>query len=360
MKILILCDHYPLSPRVIKMRNSILKIKECSEVEVFCWNRKNQEVTEDYVVPYNKTSEYGNFLKNAFGIINFIEAAKNHIKKYNPFYIHAIDLPMLIAAAASTQTHRIIYEVYDIKSVRNSILNKIRETIEVFIINKRVDKLIYASPYFYIYYNNKLKINKKYINLNNKPNESVGLTKTNYMEPYKERIRNKMVIGFVGNIRHKELLLNLIYAINLLEGVVVLLAGEGIAADKIKSDIKNKDVEKKVIFTGRFESIDLSAIYESCNYVWAAYPNKTANVMYAVSNKFYECIVFRTKIIVSNNTFLSEDVIKNDIGYVIDPYDKNDIKKMVLKLKEIYSHDVLNTQMNSYWEDDELQLPDIY
>ena len=50
MEVLIVCDHYPISPRINKIRNSILNINSKYKVKVLVWNRALKSVKEDFVI----------------------------------------------------------------------------------------------------------------------------------------------------------------------------------------------------------------------------------------------------------------------------------------------------------------------
>ena len=49
-KLYIICDHYPLSPRVNKLIETIEK--EFSNIEALTWNRTNKVVSEPFIYAY--------------------------------------------------------------------------------------------------------------------------------------------------------------------------------------------------------------------------------------------------------------------------------------------------------------------
>lgn len=362
MRILILCDHYPLSPRVIKMRNSLMELYPNSIVRVFAWNRENNVVNEDYVETFNQSLGYGNKIKKALNLVRFIKQAGIYVKKFKPTYIHAIDVEMLLTSVLISNGQKIIYEVYDIKFFRNKILNEIREKTEFFALKKYVDSMILASPFFEIYYNDNKMQNIKKVTINNKPSKEVLLKKrSNYMAQYKGKIENKLVVGFIGTIRYKEILINLINASKELDNIVILLAGDGPYFEHIKTYINENGFKSKVIMTGRYSNYDLKDIYDACDYIWAAYPNKDLNVKYAISNKFFESIIFRKKVIVSESTMLGEYVYKSDNGLTVNPYSVDDIMLLLKSLKRYECKKANNSLKEGlYWEDEHHKLLNIY
>ncbi|QUH19067.1 glycosyltransferase [Alkaliphilus sp. B6464] len=362
MKILILCDHYPLSPRVKKVRNSMINQHENCEIKVFAWNRESKPVMEDYVEVFNQNIEYGNKKDKAINLARFTLKAKEYFNKFNPDYIHAIDFEMLISSVIISRKAKIIYEVYDIKFLRNKVLNWIREKLELNIIKKYVSAMVLASPYFEIYYNSKgiNKITK--ITINNKPSKRLETFKSNeYMLPYESTLKNKTVIGFVGTIRYKNILLNLINAANNIENIIILLAGSGPNFNDIKEYIETNNLQHKVIMTGRYQELDLPSIYNVCDYIWAAYPNKDINVKYAISNKFFESIIFKKRVIVSEKTMIGQSVIDLNIGYTVDPHDVVEIISLLTLFDKGYRFDSSVMFDNSlFWEDEEVKLLNIY
>ncbi|NMA85357.1 MAG: glycosyltransferase family 4 protein [Epulopiscium sp.] len=362
MKILILCDHYPISPRVKKIRNSLIKLYPTSIVKIYAWNRSHRSIVEEYVSSFDQDIGYGNKLNKLLNLYKFFKSAKKVVNEFKPQYIHAIDIEMLIVSMLMYSRCKLIYEVYDIKFLKNRFLNYIREKIEFFIIKKYAYAVILASPYFNIYYKRNEFQGVKIITINNKPSKLLHTqTKNNYMNKYKDLIINKIVIGFIGTIRYQNILINLIDACKDLDNVIVLLSGSGPSFKHIEAYVKSNSLESKVIMTGRFNSEDLNCIYEFCDYIWAAYPNKDLNVRYAISNKFFESIVFRKKIIVSESTMIGEYVSKNNIGLTVDPYNVEKIK-LILKQLGKYNYERVKHYIGEglYWEEEEKELFNIY
>ena len=362
MKILMLCDHYPISPRVKKVRNSLLKLYPNSVVKVFAWSRENNEAVENYVVSYNQDLKYGNKLKKLLNIINYTRNAKIFINKFKPDYIHAIDFEMLISSIFINNGAKIIYEVYDIKSFQNNILNRIREEIEFGLIKRYANSIIFASPFFKYYYEENGLRNINYITLNNKPSKTYDINISNeYMDIYAKKLKNMMVIGFIGTIRYEEILKNLIMASKKFDNIVIVIAGNGPSYKSINRFIVKNNLEDKVIMTGRYESKDLKNIYETCNYIWAAYPNKSLNVKYAISNKFFESIVFNKKVIVSENTMLGDYIKKTYNGFTVDPYNIEQISYLLETLsKDSTLTDSYIFEEGLYWEDEENRIFAVY
>lgn len=361
MKILILCDHYPLSPRVKKVRESILKYQKNATILVCVWNREHKSIEEDYVCSFNQEIGYGKKTRKFLNLINFIKYSKKIVKDFEPNYIHCIDFEMLFTGVVIGRGKEKIYEVYDIKFISNKLLNSLREFIEFNLINSSTSNLLLASPYFKKYYNKKIKNINTFI-LNNKPSNQVNYFENfDYIRPYSLKLDNKVVIGFIGTVRYKEILINLLNAVNKLSNVIILIAGSGPDLLSIKNYVEENSMEDMVVFTGRYNQSDMASIYSVCNCVWAAYPNKDSNVRYAISNKYFESALFNKKIIVSEDTFLGEEVVKENRGYTVNPYSTLEIMLLINKIvKNNNTDEILNGVPHNFWEDEEYILTEIY
>lgn len=96
------------------------------------------------------------------------------------------------------------------------------------------------------------------------------------------------------------------------------------------------------------------------------YDTNGVNPRYAEPNKIYEAIFFRTPIIVSCNSFLSDKVEKLGIGFSIDPNNDADIackikgisaakyKSMIENLYKIPLNDAVNINDNFFERIEEL------
>ena len=79
---------------------------------------------------------------------------------------------------------------------------------------------------------------------------------------------------------------------------------------------------------------DLPSIYSQIDLVLSTYDVENENVRYAEPNKIYEAIYFKTPIIVSCGTYLSEKVNNLGIGYDIDAMNDDEIIGFIEGLTE--------------------------
>ena len=88
-----------------------------------------------------------------------------------------------------------------------------------------------------------------------------------------------------------------------------------------------KDVNN-VYFTGKYDYSKIVELYHHSDVIWAGYPNKDYNVVYAISNKFHESLYVGVPCVYSDKTELAVHVQKENIGFVVDPYNPTAIKKL--------------------------------
>ena len=118
------------------------------------WNRTNKVVSEPFIYAYSTNTGYGKKLRK-YGMIGFLNFIRKNLQDTKTI-IHVIDFSMLMLLLFIKKPRAIIYEVYDIKFLKRQVLNNIREN-RMFIINRKVDAIILASPYFKVYYKQKLR-----------------------------------------------------------------------------------------------------------------------------------------------------------------------------------------------------------
>lgn len=358
MRILLLCDQYPLPPRIINMKNSIQKYYPKSEITIFAWNRNSTKISEEDVISLDMNIGYGNQIKKILYLPKVYFFIKKLSKNKKFSILHAIDFELMFLSSIIKTEEKLVYEVYDIKFLANRVLNTIRYLVEKRSVNRKVDAVIFASPYFKNYYDENSYSIHNYIVVNNKPIFHEMIDKdSGYMNPYTKEIQKKIVISFVGLLRYPEILKKLMNVINKQENILLLFAGSGPAREELEKHAKAIKMSN-LIFTGRYSNIDLKSIYDVTDAIWAAYPNNDLNVKYAVSNKYFESQLFKRKIIVSDNTYLGNEVASKGLGLCVDPYSEEDIRRVILSISKLKYISPINEE--KFWQNEEKYIEKIY
>lgn len=353
-KLLIISNHYPIQPRLNKIIKSIENLNLDIDIRILAWNRNNNDVEQnENIVTFDSNEGYGKKIKKLLGMFKFYKELKSQIESFEPDYIQAIDWDMLFLVNLCCKTEKIIYEVYDIPNSNNNILQFIMSLLEKISL-KKVEKIILASPFFKEIYKN---LSEKIYVLNNKPNKSlIDLPEGN------NKCNEKLTLGYIGIIRNFDILTRIVDVASE-KKINVLFAGDGPEYNKIKEYCYGNNY---INFIGRYEYKDIKKIYNQCDVIWAAYPAKNKNVKLAISNRFFESNVLETPGIYSAETELGKYVEKNNIGFTVNPYDREEIANLFERLishKECLLEVKRQIKLGNeymFWEEEEKVLKQIY
>ena len=167
------------------------------------------------------------------------------------------------------------------------------------------------------------------------------ITSLNDIEKTHSYRPDSIQFGFVGGVRFDS-------TINFIDYVVKKYPQHnfhiyGIVDSKYSDRIKNLSTYDNFSFHGPFKNPnDLPFIYSNIDYVLSTYDVRYENVRYAEPNKLYESIYFRTPIIVSDNTFLSDKVNEYGIGMSVDALDNDEIDKLITSLTKQKYDNLIN------------------
>jgi len=121
------------------------------------------------------------------------------------------------------------------------------------------------------------------------------------------------------------------------ECIFVLIGG-----GEFENYYKNLAVERKVIdqvfFIGKFSQEDLPKLTPSANVGIALIENISKSYYYALPNKLFEYIMAEVPVVVSNLPQMKEIVDNFNVGFVVDPDNKDEL---IAALKKLTSDEVL-------------------
>lgn len=340
-KILLLVSHYP-DPLINKR---IEMLKEKYKVKVLYIKRGNKNFVKIDGVDYKELSvsfANGKFFKRFFYLLKLKKEVKKIVIEFNPEYIYAFRLDMLLLIVYNGFSKRKI--IYEIADLHNMIINNSKNIIKVIIRKilyltertacKNIDVLSVTSEKFYDVYFEKFIPKEKMVFMPNIPD-------LKYFENYKKNTNKEFTIGFIGVVRYKKQMKMLIEAAEK-TNTKVLFAG--IAND---DEIMNLTKTKKFVnYYGPYNyNEEISKLYSKCDCVYSVYDTKLNNVRYALPNKLYESIYCELPILVSDNTYLSEIVTDLNVGVSVKSDSVSDLIDKINMLKsdkKLYSEIVDN------------------
>lgn len=345
MKVVLLDTSYPICSRNIKIVQSIAKEFPKAEIHQVGWNRVGRRINDDNPLLhiYPKLSSLGKPWAKARDLWGYRNFACSIIKEVNPDVVIASHWDTLILVPhLDRKRQKLVYENLDIPTGRFRILIRFLEKMAL----RHTDLIIHASRFFKDLYPQTIK---QFV-LENKP--SFPIEKTNDNSITHQPLR----IVYIGSIRYKEILFNLIDAVRNDTRFHLTLHGRGPELEDVRTYATGIE---NVEMTGNFDYKDLVSKYTDADVVWAVYPNKDFNVKYAISNKFHESIHLRIPGVFAKETMLGQYVQQKNIGLVVDPYNSYEIKSLFSKiangdidLQEIRENLEQIALKQTSWEDD--------
>lgn len=318
-KVAIIDCSIPINTRNQKIIDSLRASYEDLEIHIITWNREGSKLDNNnrFFYAYDKIAPYADARAKLRGLVGF--------KKYIEQVLSEISADVIIAShwsnlmlvtSAKKKGQILIYENLDIPTGGFPI-RQVEGLIERICLRK-VDLMIHASRFFRPLYNN---VDIPQLVLENKPAFSPNPKTSISGKPLK--------VAFVGTIRYKEILQNLADALMNDPAFELYFHGSGEDYGTMKEYCKNAN---NIYFTGKYDYSSVVSLYHQADIIWAGYPNRDYNVVYAISNKFHESLYVGVPCVFSKGTKLADFVKANNLGFVVDPYDTVEIKGLFQRI----------------------------
>ena len=348
--ILVVENFYPLQTRSLRIEQSLKKYGY--NVHSVMWNRNNVAVSpvEGHHV-YTKTSR--SKFKKLISIFFYYRHLKNIVRgqKYNVLIASHWDM-LFLCSLLKGSNHVLIYDNLDMPTHKYDLIRNLFRQVEILALRKTTG-ILYASRFFKDFYRKDIPS----MILENKPLKYV------FKGFVDQPIKPKITISFFGTLRYSESLKLLIDVVGKMGNVNLVIKGSGFAEELI-SYKESKNYSNVILDVGWYNYDDLGKIFSKTDVIWAAYPSKDFNVKYAISNKFFESMLFNKPGIFAANTELGSFVSAKGMGYTVDPYSFNSIESMLNELLKNEGESVKQTKQvlakfkpkEIFWEDEEEKL----
>ena len=120
----------------------------------------------------------------------------------------------------------------------------------------------------------------------------------------------------IGGIRDYESNIQVVKSLSNLNGVKCRFVGKGIAAGQIEEFCKEEKIEN-AYFTGMYQKKDEASFYENATFVNIFYPRSNLHDA-AVSNRFYNSLIYKRPMITTKNTTQGNLCEKHDVGIALE------------------------------------------
>ena len=150
-------------------------------------------------------------------------------------------------------------------------------------------------------------------------NCSTGLTMKDSVSLHKDKI----IISFIGQVRYAQKYMNFLESIKNNEKIVFRFYGFGEDLEYLQQYQKSKGISN-IEFYGAYKPEEKKKIIEETDIIFNVYGNDL-HVKYAVSNKYYDALVYQKPIIVSKGTTMEK--ITQGFSYCVtqDKFDCEDL-----------------------------------
>lgn len=251
------------------------------------------------------------------------------------YYLFGLNIAMLFTL---TNRKSYIYDECDLAHtyIRSKLIRNFFEILDKKVICNSLET-VFTSEGFYRYHFGDKKLNNISI-IANKLNKKIR----NFCPVVKQLpLMSKLRIGFVGATRFNSVLNFSSIFITRFPQHEFHFFGNPVS---LINEFEKLKRYPNVFFHGQFANPeDLPAIYSQIDLVLSTYDVEFENVRYAEPNKIYEAIYFKTPIIVSKGTFLSEKVNNLNIGYSINPLNNDEIVEFINGLTVDSIQDKINS-----------------
>lgn len=338
----------PINTRNQKIINSLKEFIPGCEVHVITWNREGIKLPEDtYFHAYDCIAPYADVIAKLKGMYGFKKYIGKTLDAINPDVIIASHWSNLVLTTGyKKKGQTLVYENLDIPT-GGKLVRGVSRFLE-FRALKKVDLILYASRFFKSLYPQSIP---QYI-LENKPAYNPSLKEGGLGNPLK--------IAFIGSVRYKDILVNLVDAVKGNPKFELYFHGSGEDLPAMQDYCKGMN---NVFFTGKYDYSTVVSLYHQSDIIWAGYPNKDFNVVYAISNKFHESLYVGVPCVYSDKTMLADFVKEQNIGFVVDPYNVDSIRGLfdAIAKGEIDMVKVKNTMIEyqkseTTWDEDFKQI----
>lgn len=291
--------------------------KEGVEYEIISWNRANKE---ERGIQYNKQETTRSLFGVLWSYFKFARFVKKSLLagKYDKVVVFSPQLAIFLGSFLKRHYRgRYIVDYRDLSIEQKPLFGKLFKSV---LRNSYAN--VISSPGF----KNYLPTGIDYVVCHNFNEELVKQALQDKAEPYTGKNIRVLTIGAL----RKDMNIEVIDALGNVDGVELFFVGKGVSSDYLEGYVKEKGY-KNIFFTGYYQKEEEAGIIKSNSFINIVYPLIPSHIS-ALSNRFYNSLIYKRPMIVSKNTIQGDYAEQYGVGLVIE--NCNDLSKQLLEYRK--------------------------
>ena len=285
-------------------------------------------------------------------------------------FVHAGDFYSLAAAKSVKMRNKakLIYDSREIYSQLNSLKDrpfakKLLEFREKFLVTY-VDKMMVTAAVDADYLKKLYMHTKQYHTIKNLPPKQ-KLEESNSLREKFRISPDKLVLLYQGWVLEGRGLDTIVEAMKGIDYAELVIIGGGGYLDSLQGLVRKEGLVSKVHFTGLIPYDELSSATMSADIGLVLFEDTSISYQNALPNKLFEFIQSAIPVITSNQKTMSEIVVNEKIGIVINKVDTAELISAIKKMNEdssrnYYKENILKIRDKYNYETQEIEILKVY
>lgn len=328
----------PISSRSARIIESLRRSGRF-DIAICAWSRSGTlaeaDVGSEYRV-YRRESPPARLVRKVANLPGYARFVRETARDYRPDVVGCSNWDMALLASLASSGKPIIYDVGDMPDGQGLYyrVGRLAERVAL----RRTFAVTLASRFFAEMYEFE---GLRRLVVENLPSMPVP-------DPHDHSVDRTPRIAFVGNVRFLDTLAPLLRVADE-TGYPVDVHGDGAVLPALR---QRHGASEHVRFHGRYRYDDLPDLYDGFDVVWAVYPADDQNVKRAISNKFFESVLFGCPGVFSRGTMLGDLVEREGIGFVVDGTSDDEIRELLHELKsDLARYHEVRDRLRAYRDD---------
>ena len=318
-----------IDPRIYN--ESMTLIASGHQIQVICWDRENRahdvdtaEIDGIQIKRIFVKSTYGTGFRQAFSFIRFIQEAKKYLVDKDFDVIHGHDLDGAFIGTFLRKDKKLVWDMRELFDGMNyGIIKASIYNCFAWWCFRNIDGLITVIDYQLERYAAKIKKKILCETILNTPERRI-------FQNFQRHESSDLRISYIGSVRHFNEMKLLMDSAQDLDQVKIKIHGSG---PQLENVISIGHHYTNVEITGQFHYKNTKHLYEETDLLYVVYDKHVENQKHGIPIKGYEALYTQTPVIAGAGTYFADFVKKHDIGFVIAGDDLDELRDIILNVK---------------------------